>query len=319
MDPRPAPVVTVTDPSQPGRPPDLLVVAEPPVAPHPVRGRRRRRTAVALLLLTGVLAAGAELRERRAAEVAEGRLAGIVALGWGVRAAGAQVEPPGPARLTVTLRLWNSGPRPVTVVGASGGGFTAEDEVGVPPGGRGDLVLSTSAACPAERPAAGLDGAVMLVLDVRTGAGVQPYPLLAAGPEALAQACGWGPLPKAVHLVRHGDVDPGGALALQVGAATRAPVRLLALRSDPGSGLTVTAPELAAGPVLLPRWSPGKDAARALKAQVGILDCTAARTAAQARGADVMGVFEDVNGERAQVDLRLDADVLGPRLAAVCP
>jgi hypothetical protein len=112
--------------------------------------------------------------------------------------------------------------------------------------------------------------------------------------------------------------DAAGSLVLEAAAATRAPVRLLALLVDDGSGITLAVPELAAGPVLLPRWTPGSSPARTLAAEVGIRDCPAARSAALAGGAGVTGVFEDVNGERAQVDLRLDAAVLERRLAALC-
>ena len=320
MDPRPPPVVTVTDPSQPGRPAEVLVVHERPAQPGPGVGRRRRRTAGALLVLAGLVATGAEVRERRAAEVAERRLAGIVSLSSGVRESGASLEPDGRVRITVTVRIWNGGPRPVTVVGATLGDLPAEDDVPVSRGGRGDLVLATEADCPAERPPAPTDDAV-LVLDVRTGAGVQRYELWQpqdSGRKIFAAACGWGSLPDSVHLGAPGVTDAAGALPLEIAATTRAPVRLLALLVDADSGVTLTLPQLAAGPLPLPRWSPAGSTALTVQAQVDVPDCTAARTAALAGGARVTAVFEDVNGERAQVDLALDAAALERRLAAVC-
>lgn len=320
MDTRPPPVVTVTDPSRPGRPAEVLVVAEEPGPRDPAVRRRQRRTAGVVLVLAGLVAAGAEVRDRRADEVAERQLAGIVSLSSGVRGSATSVDPDGRARIAVTLRLWNGGPRPVTVLGATLGDLTSAEEVGVARGGRGDLVLSMSADCPDERPPWSPEDSV-LALRVRTGAGVQPYELWEpqdAGREVFLQACGWGPLPEYAHLGAPGVTDAAGSLTLEAEAATRAPVRLLALHADEGSGVTLAVPELAAGPLLLPRWSPGGSPARSLQAQVGVSDCGAARTAVLAGGARVTGVFEDVNGERAQVDLALDAPVLERRLAALC-
>ena len=208
----------------------------------------------------------------------------------------------------------------MTVVGGAVGDFTAEDDVVVAPARARELVLSMSARCPTERPPAAPAGAV-LALDVRTGSSVRPYELSLpkdAGQQIFAMACGWGPLPESVHLVAPGVVDAAGGLRLEIGAATRAPVRLLALRSGADSGVSITVPELAAGPLLLPRWSPIGSPVRTLQAQLGVTECTAARAAARTGGARVTAVVEDVDGERAQVDLPLDPVVLEQWVAEVC-
>ncbi len=191
------PPVTVGDPARPGTEPDLLVGGEAEGL-GPV-GRRRLKALVAVVAVGGLaLLVPDEVRERRAADAEQRRLAGVLDLavepsrGPEQRARYDEVRQT--AELDVVVVVRNDGPRGVRVLRGTLGPYALPGDVHVPAGRTAALVLQRSVPCAAADPQPVRVSS--LQLQARTGAGVRDAVLrvdLDLPADAARRAC--GPVP----------------------------------------------------------------------------------------------------------------------------
>ena len=140
--------------------------------------RRRLGAAGAVVLVAALVGAVGQVRERRAFEAEERRIARVVSLSGTSEGIGAAwSRAPAWCGSAAPFGSRTPGSDRVTVVDGSAGDFAAENDVALAQGARGVLVLALSRACPTERPP-DPTGEDVLSLDVRTEAGVRPYELL---------------------------------------------------------------------------------------------------------------------------------------------
>ena len=260
--------------------PDLLEAE-----PRPV-GRRRLLAGLGLLAAVGVLAAGAQVREDRAAAAQERRLRAVVDLL--VQPEGlTSVYEPGTrtARLESRLLLVNDGPRDHVVQEGSVGGFTlVRAPVTVPAGGSAPLVVGASVRCSATRPAEVPTGP--LVLQLR-GDRVVRLPLeLPVGPDAAARGCGFVPLEEVASVSVVGASrparPPGLELSLELGTQSVRPVEVLGVEVGPGLRAELRRSDGRPVPFPLPLElgdGPGSVAGSYLL-RIDVADCDAARAGA---------------------------------------
>lgn len=283
---RPAPRVTVHDPSRAARPLDLLESgdADSP-RPNPLT-RRRIRLLAGVLLLVALGAAGLELRDRRAAAAEERRLAGIVDLSLEPRGASTGYDPvTGRATLELQVRLANDGPRDVTVErGGMGSYRLVQRAIRVRPGSFAALTLRKDLTCSPDVPPPA-ESLRALELALRTAAGPRQVSLpLTAYEDDAARACGFYEPAEAVQAFVSGIDGSDGRLVLALDLFSRS-VRALALvgvQAGPGLAVRVSGRGDRDGtlPLTFPIGTPGGGVAVPLDAQLVVTDCAAARTAA---------------------------------------
>jgi hypothetical protein len=255
---RPPPVVTVSDPrggrSATYAPVGRCYLPAPPGGPTdrpvlPAGGSRSGGLRLLVATLAALVAAPVALAglERRAADAAERRHAGTVALSVLPSPASTsetRVDPvTGSAGTTVTLHVRNDGPRAVTLTGAGMGPWQLIAPAAVPSGRDVPLRLVRRLRCPADPTRMPLESEPSaLALDVRTDAGPRAAVLALDGvprerlPSAARRACGVLPVADSVRLVSNGAVPQDRALrvALEVRNRSLLPRSLVDLAVAPG-------------------------------------------------------------------------------------
>lgn len=329
-DPRPAPPVTIRDPSRPYGAAELLD-AGPDRAPRPSPVTPRRLALAGAVVLAGGLVAGsAELRERRAASEQERRLASaveLVAEPQGSSASFDALSRTSVVELDVLVR--NDGPREVTVLTGRVADFTTSDDRRIRPGSARPLLLRGVVACPdeppppqASRPA---DDASTLVLDVRTGAGVRAVdvPLPGSLTEGLLlDVCGFRTLGQDTSVAVSAELlsasADDGVLRVVVALSTLVPPgpdpalpsRLTGAALGPG--LTAQVP---AGLVVLPA-----DGSPVTVEVVGVIsDCVAATRSLREPPSGLAVEVSGEAGDVVQAAVDYDPSLLRSFVAATCP
>lgn len=281
---RPAPVVTVRDPSRPDRPADVLVAGKEPEPLDPALSRRRLRVAGGLLLGIALLAGGLELRERRALAAEERRLDAVVDLQLlDERESSMRHEiAAGIVHLQEDVPVRNDGPRELIVLGAAAGGFSLQaDEVVLGAGESGVLPLARTVRCAelAAVPPLSWPPSVTLTLDLRTRAGERstelPLPVPVSSEHAW-RVCGLTPLEQDVNLVVTGTfAEPSSVLVpFDVLVDSGRPVTITSLEADPGlrAELLLSDGTPADLPYELP-WSNGGFVATSVQMRVSVRSC----------------------------------------------
>ena len=256
-DARPRPEVTVRDPSQPGRPADLLIGGPERPRPDPAVRRRRWRAAAAAVLVALVALASAELLDHRQRAAEERRLAQLVDLTLvpGRDSQGAAGPTPPLVVLQEHVPVRNDGPRPVTVVAAHAADFTLPGDIVIQPGRIEVVVLRSTVDCrQLEQAQPAPDHELRLVL--QTGAGRQEVQLAMQQPTSVEPAlrlCGLLPPDRLVELL---PVDPGQLrgreLVLTVELRSESPRELRVFGLEPGPGLTAALRDEDGAPLSLP-------------------------------------------------------------------
>jgi len=272
-------------------------------------------------VLVALVAAGLEVRERRAAGQQDRRLAAQVRLHAAAEGSSARHEPrKGTSDMAFTVRLRNDGPREVTVVDADLAGFTLPSELTLPAGGQARLLLRRTVSCPPQ-PLAVEDRAGALDLRVRTAGGVRRTEVPLTFPitdELLAQGCGFGPTDRqvSVRLVR-AALD-GRALRLEVSVRTSSqrPVQVQAVLVEAGLHSSALGPD----PLDLPVPRPGSSTRTPLVVRATVADCATARTslATGRQPAVTLAMTDEVLNVLAE-SVHYDRSLLRSLVASSCP
>lgn len=277
------PQVTITNPADPVRPADVLGSDDPPPGSPKPRGVA---VGVVLALLAGVFGVG-ELRERRAADAEERRLQAVVAVELANTDEAYQATDfDGVAQEAVlrrTLRLRNTGPRPVVVESAEVDGLRlVGGEVEVAPGAEQPLLLEQRVPCAPDLGSTATGLAVRLA--VRTGSGLQERELRlredeSAYGEDARWTCGNLTAVESVQLFPEtgGNVVDGG-LDLPVRLANYGVREARLLDVQGGSGLTAELLDDRRRPLALPlvlnaRGADGSVRERPLLLRLRVEDC----------------------------------------------
>lgn len=276
------------DPARPRARLDVLVLGPEEPRPRPF-SRGRLGWAAALLVAAGLLATGVvEVRERRAIEAAERRLASVVDLavvpGGGADVASGGSGSPGRITLQQVLRLRNDGPRALTVLSGGIAEHGVAREVTLRPTSITGVLLERSVVCSADDPPrSAVDPTLRLVL--ATGAGQRQVELTLPRPfvdDRARAACGLLPLSESIELQAAGADQRPRSLQLSVEVRTRSirPVEVTGARAR-DRGLDAVLEEARAGPVGLPVPGAGGQGVATLTVVLTVADCVAARSAVE--------------------------------------
>jgi hypothetical protein len=308
--PRPAPPVTVRDPSRPAQRLDVLDTR--PDRPRPSTHLR----VLCAVAAVAVAAAGAtEVRDRRAQAAEQRRLDGVVQVALQQGQSTSSYDPTyRTAHVELRLQLRNTGPRDLLVLEAAIAGFTLQPtEVAAPAGGEVQLQLQRSLGCADTRPPPAADADVVVVA-VRTRAGERRVEVPLSRPieaDALARACGFLPLEEEpfvsfAQAERRGD---GLLLEVDVSLVSKREVEVVDVLAPPGYEV-----ELAL-PVLLPVRD--GDALRGTKLQVllRVGDCGTAR---ESRGPLTL-LLRNAVGRVTQPTVDYPVELAESLVADTCP
>lgn len=316
QEPRPSPQVTITDPTHPARPADLLE-AEPGRLP-----RGWLLAAGAVLVAGAVVVVGLEVRERRATAAEERRLAAIVDVSVQAEGGGSSYDP-GSRRATLEnqLLLLNAGPRDLVVAGAAVGGYElVPAEVRVPSGGSAPLLLERSVLCSTTTPPPVTpSGDLALQLRTRTGSRTVEVPLeLPLSRDEAARACGFLPLEEAVFLETF--TLPRGGLALEVTTRSVRPVDLLGLDVGPGlrGDLRNSDGSPVELPLALPTGSGPSIVASSFTLQLEVTDCAVARNRSRVGELQLVVQLRDEQGDTEDTEAYYGSDLVVPLLDDAC-
>ena len=275
----------MSDPSRAGLAADLITGGEGDRSGRSGRSGGSRAPLLALAWVLVVLAglAGADaLRDRRAAAAIERELASTVLLELEPGSVSASGTGDGDsAQLELTARVRNTGPRPVTLVGASFGPLVSDREARVVAGGVSARRLRLDVRCDQQPPL--LDPGDALSVQVRTSDGqsrtVSLGPVeLGFDPRTAQQLCGYLPPEEALTVlleqvqVAERELDA----VLVVGNAGRVPIEVRGVRAAAGLSLEVVGADGAdALPVTVEpdRSSSGPSQELRLPIRIGVEDC----------------------------------------------
>lgn len=282
-------------------------------------GRRRLKVLAAVAVIGGLaLLVSGEVRERRAADAEQRRLAGVLDLAVEPSRALEQWarydEVRETAELDVVVVVRNDGPRGIRVLEGTLGPYALPGDVHVAPGQVAELVLQRSVPCAAADPQP--VSVSSLQLQARTGAGVRDAVLpvdLELPAEAARRACGLVPFEDAVSVsyANRQERDEAYEVGLEVRTATRGAMSLDEVRPADGLTAVLLGPDGEPGPPLPWPMEPRST----VQVRLEVADCAAAAGAGD--GPLLRLLLHDEAGAAATSELP-DDDVRRALVADAC-
>ena len=315
---RSPPPVTIRNPAEPHGAAELLDTGRE----HPSRagGFRLPRSSVGpALVVLALVAAAVTLPDRWKPPGPESN--GEVAVSAEVAGTRSSYDPTSAtAGITLAVRLRNDGPRDVTVFTGELAGFhQQQDDLVLPAGGHGRLLLSGTVSCPSRALAAGASEG-RLVLQVRAPAGSQRIEVPIAPPltgPVLSEACGFGAAAQRVSVDVASAAREGASLHLTLVVRSRSlhPVQAQAVAMAPG--LTVSALGRAALDLPVPERGSSSEARVDVRATV--TDCVVAVRSVKAGRSSVTVALTDAQLQVFARSARYEPSLLRSLVEDACP